>query len=363
VSAREILLNPGPVTLTERVRNALLRPDQCHREQDFAELVLRIRHRLETLYDERPPDHDAVILSGSGTCAVEAMVASLVPRDGTALVAANGVYGERIAAMLAAQGKAHEVVPAGWLSPIDAAGVASALEAKRFTAVIAVHHETTTGRLNNLDEVGRACRRAGVPLLLDAVSSFGAESIDWTGWNLGAVAATANKCLHAVPGIAFVMAGRALLQQRRGSSPSVYLDLQRYHAEQAAGFSPFTQAVHACFALDEALDELADEGGWRARGALYRRRTARIREGLEAAGIRALLPVADGASMLTAFRLPAGVSYATLHDRLKRAGYVIYAGQGRLAEIIFRVATMGAIDDSDLDRVVQEIVGAAGSPP
>ena len=110
-------------------------------------------------------------------------------------------------------------------------------------------------------------------LLLDAVSSFGGEAIDWEPWNLGAVAATANKCLHAVPGISFVVADRALLRARHGSSPAVYLDLQRYQAEQAIGFSPFTQAVHACFALDEALKELEDEGGWRARRQLYRQRS------------------------------------------------------------------------------------------
>lgn len=357
---REVLLNPGPVTLSERVRNALLRPDQCHREQEFADLVLRIRQRLEAVYDERPADHDAVVVSGSGTCAVEAMVASLVPREGTALVAANGVYGERIAAMLAAQGKAHDVVRSDWLEPIDVAGVRAALQTRRFTAVIAVHHETTTGRLNRMEELGRACLDAGVPLLLDAVSSFGAEAIDWAGWHVGAVAGTANKCLHGVPGIAFVLASRALLHERRGSSPAIYLDLQRYHAEQGTGFSPFTQAVHACFALDEALDELAEDGGWRARGNLYRRRTARVRKGLAAAGIHALLPAEESASMLTAFRLPAGLTYAALHDRLKRAGYVIYAGQGHLAAGIFRIATMGAVDDSDLDRVVEEVGLATG---
>jgi 2-aminoethylphosphonate-pyruvate transaminase len=361
VSAREILLNPGPVTLTERVRQALLRPDQCHREQEFAELILSIRRRIEHVYDERPDGHDAVVLSGSGTCAVEAMVASLVPRDGAALVAANGVYGERIAAMLASQGKAHTLVRADWLAPIDISAVRDALARQRFSAVLAVHHETTTGRLNQLDELGRACRDANVPLLLDAVSSFGGEAIDWRGWNLGAVAATANKCLHGVPGIAFVLADRELLHARRGSSPSLYLDLQRSHAEQATGFSPFTQAVHACFALDEALDELADDGGWRARRDVYRRRTAAIRNGLIAAGIEPLLPDADSSSMLTAYRLPAGLDYTTLHDRLKRAGYVIYAGQGHLAGGIFRIATMGAIADGDLDRIVSEIVGAAGA--
>lgn len=354
---REILLNPGPVTLSARVRGALLRPDQCHREAEFTAMMLRIRERLERVYEEQPSDHDAIVLTGSGTCAVEAMVASLVPRDGTALVVANGVYGERMAAMLAAQGRAHRLVRSDWLAPIDVDGVRSALRAERFAAVIAVHHETTTGRLNRLDELGRCCRDEDVPLLLDAVSSFGGEAIDWAGWNLGAVAATANKCLHGVPGIAFVLADRQLLAARKGSSPSLYLDLQRSHEEQQTGSSPFTQAVHACFALDEALDELADAGGWRARRDLYRARTARVRDGLAALGIEALLPPDESSSMLTAFRLPAGVTYAALHDQLKRAGFVIYAGQGHLAGGIFRIATMGEIQETDLDRLLREIDG------
>jgi len=361
VSRREILLNPGPVTLSERVRQALLRPDQCHREQEFADLVLSIRARLERLYDDTPGDHDAVIVSGSGTCAVEAMVASLVPREGTGLVATNGVYGERIAAMLDAQGKAHDIVRAEWLQPIDLDAVRGKLKSRRFTAVLTVHHETTTGRLNQLDDLGAICREAGVPLLLDAVSSFGGEAIDWRRWHLGAIAATANKCLHGIPGIAFVIADRGLLAARRGSSPSLYLDLQRSHTEQQTGMSPFTQAVHACFALDEALAELADEGGWQRRHQLYRKRTARVRQGLAAIGIEALLPAAESASMLTAYRLPPGVSYQALHDHLKQAGFVIYAGQGALANGIFRIATMGAIEDADLDRLLVEAAVATGA--
>ena len=263
--------------------------------------------------------------------------------------------------MLAAQGKSHHVVRSEWLDPIDVEAASRALASGRFSAAIAVHHETTTGRLNALDRIGRSCRDANVPLLLDAISSFGGEAIDWDGWHLGAVAATANTCLHGVPGIAFVLADRGLLQARRGSSPSVYLDLQRYHDEQRTGFSPFTQAVHACFALDEALNEIADEGGWRARHALYRRRTARVRAGLAALGIDALLPASDSASMLTSFRLPRGVEYAALHDRLKQAGFVIYAGQGHLAGGIFRIATMGDIADADVERLVAEIGSAVGA--
>lgn len=346
--------------MSDRVRQALLRPDQCHREPEFAQLVLRIRDRLEHLYDDTPHGHAAVLVSGSGTCAVEAMVASLVPRERRALVATNGVYGERIAAMLDAQAKPYDAVRSGWLQPIDLDDVRRRVRSGRYSAVLAVHHETTTGRLNQLDELGDLCREAAVPLLLDAVSSFGGEHIDWTRWHLGALAATANKCLHAVPGVAFVMADEDLLARRRGSSPSLYLDLHRAHAEQRTGFSPFTQAVHACFALDESLDELADAGGWRDRRDLYRRRTTRVRTGLTALGIEALLPESDNSSMLTAYRLPGGVTYDQLHDHLKRNGFVIYAGQGTLAGGIFRIATMGAMTDGDLDRLLSEVAAATG---
>jgi 2-aminoethylphosphonate-pyruvate transaminase len=347
------LLNPGPVTLSERVRGALLRPDLCHREPEFAALQAAVRRGLAAVYPEAAADYSAVLLTGSGTAAVEAMVGSLVPRGGTALVAANGVYGERIAAMLAAQGRPPRLVRSDWLAPIDLPAVEAALAADpALSHVVAVHHETTTGRLNDLAALGALCRRFRRPLLLDAVSSFGAEAIDFAGWNVEACAATANKCLHGVPGLSFVLARRERLARGESAAPGLYLDLLRQHAEQEAGASAFTQAVHACHALDEALRELADEGGWSARHARYRALSGRLRAGLRALGYETLLPDADSSAALTAFRLPPGLPYPRLHAALRDAGYVVYAGQGALAAEIFRVAVMGALGPEDVDAVV-----------
>src|SRR5688572_28271860 len=100
------LLNPGPVSLTERVRQSLLLPDLCHREPEFFNMQAEIRSLLGGVYD-CSSDYASVLLTGSGTAAVEAMVGSLVA--GPALVLANGVYGERMASMLKRHGKAHEV--------------------------------------------------------------------------------------------------------------------------------------------------------------------------------------------------------------------------------------------------------------
>lgn len=342
------LLNPGPVTLTERVRASLQKPDLCHREPEFFQMQRRIRDGLTAVYD-CSPDYGAVLLTGSGTAAVEAMVGSLIGADGKpALVVANGVYGERMASMLQRHAKPHQVVSAPWTSPMDLAQVEQRIS--QAGCVLAVHHETTTGRLNDLAALGALCKKSGVPLLLDAVSSFAGEAIEFENWNLLACAATANKCLHGVPGVAFVVARKTALQAP-GHSPSLYLDLQNYYALQEKDGSPFTQAVHACYGLDEALAELADSGGWRARRDLYRQRTQQVETGLAQRGILPFL--SEGrSSILGAYHLPQGMTYDQLHDRLKQAGFVIYAGQGGLSAQMFRIAVMGDLSQADLARLL-----------
>ncbi len=134
------LLNPGPVTLSPRVRAALERPDLCHREPVYAALQNSVRARLAAVYAEAAATYEAVLLTGSGTAAVEAMLASLVPDHGKALVVANGVYGERIATILDAHGKPHEVVRAPWTQTLDVAAARARLAAGGFTHAVAVHH-------------------------------------------------------------------------------------------------------------------------------------------------------------------------------------------------------------------------------
>jgi 2-aminoethylphosphonate-pyruvate transaminase len=342
---RTVLLNPGPVTLSERVRRALLRPDMCHREADFTALMADLRGRVERVYPAH--DHRAVLLSGSGTAAVEAMLATLAPREKTTVVLANGVYGERMAAMLEAHGKPVQLLKGDWLQPLDLEAAERALADRAVGAVATVHHETTTGRINDVQAVAGLCERRGLPLLLDAVSSYGGEALEIGRFE--AVAATANKCLHGVPGVAFVLVRPGALRREEGPR-SVYLDLRRYVQGDEA---PFTMAVQSCFALHEALQEMEEAGGWTARRARYRTISEAVRKRL--LPVEPLVEVDARASMLTAWPLPERVSYHALHDRLRAAGFVIYAGQGALAGRIFRIATMGDIHDADLARLLEAL--------
>lgn len=349
------LLNPGPVTLTARVRASLQKDDLCHREIEFAELTKNVMKKLAHVYPASAKDYVPVLLTGSGTAAVEAMLGSLVPKGPSkkTLVVANGVYGDRAAAMLMAQGKAYEIVSSAWTEPMDLAAVEKAFATGHFGHVFAVHHETTTGRLNDIDALGKLCVKYNVPMLLDAVSSFAGEHIRFEEWNLEACAATANKCIHGVPGIAFVLAKKEVFTLRETGATSVYLDLFRYQKEQEKGFSPFTQSVQAMYALDEALSELADQGGAEARHKLYTARSKAVREGLFALGITTFLGDTEVyGSTLTSFRLPANLAYEKLHKAMKDNGFIIYAGQGPFQGQLFRVAVMGDLAPQDLENVV-----------
>jgi len=353
MSRPTILLNPGPVTLSDRVRRALLREDACHREPDFAELMLDIKRRLVRVYPAAEGGFEAIALTGSGTCAVEAMIASLAPRESKTLVLANGVYGERITAMLKAHGRPLAEVRSDWTAAMDLKQAGEQLTADpAITHIVAVHNETTTGRLNDIDALLALAARHNRQVMLDAVSSFGAEAIDFAHPNLLAVASTGNKCLHGIVGIAFVMVRRSALTSGKSQSDSLYLDLLAYHHAQQTGFSPFTQATHACFALAEALAELEEAGGWQARRMRYLQLADSIRAVLQKLGAALYLPADTYSSMISSFHLPRGWTYERLHDELRAAGFVIYAGQGGLSKAMFRVCNMGDIQDGDLERLL-----------
>ncbi|MBT8078006.1 MAG: 2-aminoethylphosphonate aminotransferase [Gammaproteobacteria bacterium] len=354
MSKKWILLNPGPVTLTESVRAALTRDDWCHRETEFASLTQSINERIAGVYEESSANYASVLLTGSGTLAVESMLTTFAPRDSKTLVVTNGVYGERMEAMLRAKGRPVVTVNSAWEAPMDLESVEAVLRAdQEVSHVLAVHHETTTARLNDLDGLGKLCRDYDRALLLDAVSSFGAERISFDDWNLAALAATANKCIHGVPGLSFVLARRDLYAEPDPTCGSVYLDANRYFRTQHGdGYSPFTLSVQVAFALDTALDELAAGGGWKARGARYAAVGKRVRDELARLGIEPFIPADDFSAVMASYRLPEGIAYEQMHDDLKARGFIVYAGQGHFSSSMFRIAHMGAIADADVDRLL-----------
>jgi len=347
-----VLLNPGPANTSKAVRQALVTPDLCHREPEFFEVMRECRERLvacagggDTL--------SAVLFTGSGTAAVEATVCSVVPRDRALLVVDNGVYGDRLVKIARAHSIPVEILKYDFTTPVAPRDVESALRAHpAISHVAVVHHETTTGLLNPVEDVADVAAGAGRRVLVDAMSSLFGEPLDVTREGIDFVMASANKCLQGVPGISFVLGRRAELAALGGRPPrSVYLDLHSHWITQEADNTPFTPAVQVLHAMREALIELEKESV-AARIARYAENARTLRDGMARLGFEILVPSAARSNILTTFRLRPGVAYEPLHDAMKRRGYIIYAGQGDIRTYAFRVANMGTLTPADMERVV-----------
>ncbi|HIF50347.1 MAG TPA: 2-aminoethylphosphonate aminotransferase [Thiotrichaceae bacterium] len=353
-----ILLNPGPVVLSERVRKALGKPDLCHREQEFIDLQNKIKTDLLDVYQLPADKWASIVFTGSGTSAMEAMMTSLIPSHGKVLIIENGIYGERLTKIANMHNIEHVVLHHEWGEEIDLEKLEGELRYhEELSHVAVVHHETTTGRLNNIDVISELCKKyRNVPILLDGVSSFAAEEIKFEEWNIAACAATANKCCHAVPGTSFVIANREAMQQMSATpARTLYLDLVTYLNAQDNNGTPFTQSVQTFYALAEALDELKDKGGWEKRQQQYWKLMDIVRNGLDKLNIKAYFDKEDCSCVLNAFQLPEGVNYQELHDKLKAVGFVIYAGQGGFEKSLFRISCMGEISESDMERFTDEM--------
>ncbi|GAA1083081.1 MULTISPECIES: 2-aminoethylphosphonate aminotransferase [Kitasatospora] len=345
---RVVLLNPGPVNTHERVKAAIGSPDECHREPEAQELLATVARKV-TAVSGGGDTHAAVLLTGSGTAALEAAVSSVVPADGRLLVLDNGHYGERLLKIA----EVHRIpvlrLEFGWARPIDLDAVDRALAADPgITHVAAVHHETSTGMLNPVGELGRLVARHGRSLLVDAISSLGAEDLDVVADHVDWCIGTANKCLEGLPGISFVVAPRERFEQLADvPGRTFYLDLHAHYTSQVGSRTPqFTPALQVLRALDEALDLTAAEGV-AARRKRYTERADAIRAGLLERGVDLLLPPEHRASSITNAHLSNGMTYDELHDGLKQHGYVIYATQEKSAGV-FRLANMGQLTADDI---------------
>lgn len=347
-----VLLNPGPANTTPSVRRALVMPDLCHREPEFFQMMRGCRERLLRVAG-LGPEWTTVLFTGSGTAAVEAAICSAVPRDGALLVVNNGVYGDRMLRIARAHGILAEALLYDNVTVAAPADVERRLRARPdISHVSLVHHETTTGLLNPMAAVAQVAAGQGRRVLVDAMSSLFGEPLDLTGGSIDFVMASANKCLGGIPGVSFVLARRAALQALEGREPrSVALDLYHHWVQQEADNTPFTPAVQVLGAMEQALVELEQEGV-AGRIARYAENARILRQGLVRLGFEILVPDGARSSILTTFRLPAGLTYEALHDAMKRRGFIIYAGQGDIRAYAFRVSNMGTLTPLDMKAVV-----------
>ncbi len=352
---------PGPVTTDPRTRQAMAR-DWGVWDAEFRTLTERVRaYMLKVAGGEGT--HGCVLVQGSGSFGVEAMVQSFLPRDGRVLIPVNGKYGERIVAICEKAGRDHVVVATPEGESVDPADIDRALAGDAaITHVVLVHCETSTGTLNPVDEIARITAARGRKFLLDAVSTMGAFDLDAKRLGYEALATSPNKCFEGVPGCAMVVAPTGALRAAAGNAQSHSLDLaDQWSQFEATGQWRFTPPTFVMAALDQAMKLHEAEGGSPARLDRYRRNHQALAEAMEGLGFVPLVPRSQQAPVVISYRDPADprFDFGRFYGRLRELGFMIYPGH--LTEIpTFRVACIGALNAPDMRDVAEAIRRVCG---
>ncbi|MBP5857863.1 2-aminoethylphosphonate--pyruvate transaminase [Marivibrio halodurans] len=351
-----LLLTPGPLTTSASVKRAMLH-DWGSRDRTFLEMNERVLARIAGMANATAT-HACVPMQGSGTFAVEAMIGTMVPRDGKLLVLVNGAYGTRAARICARIGRAVATLETPEDTPPDLAALERRLaEDQAITHVLAVQCETTSGILNPVEEIATLVADAGRALLIDAMSAFGALPLDAGEVPFQALAASSNKCLEGVPGLGFVLCERGALAAAAGNAPSLALDLADQQAVlEKTGQYRFTPPIHVIAALDQAIAEHAAEGGVTGRGARYAENCQVLVDGMRTRGFETLLPDELQAPIIVTFRMPAdpAFDFTRFYDGLAARGYLIYPGKLTVAES-FRIGCIGRLARADMEGALAAV--------
>lgn len=364
-SKDKLLFTPGPLTTSMTVKQAMLQ-DLGSRDFEFIDLVKEIRSRLLEIGGVGDGGYEAIIMQGSGTFTLEAVVSSSVPPVGKLLVIINGAYGRRIAQIA----KIHNIQTTTLEFPEnrvpDLVQIEKALETDAaITNVAVIHCETTTGLMNPVQDIGRIVQGFSRRLFVDAMSSFGAVPVDLAEWGIDYLVSSANKCIEGVPGFGFALVRRDALMQTEGNARSLSLDLlSQWKGLEQNGQFRFTPPTHALLAFRQALLELEAEGGVAGRAARYRANYETLIAGMRAMGFQEYLEREDQGYIITSFRYPPhpNFDFDEFYERLNDRGYVIYPGKVSQADC-FRIGTIGRIFDSDVNDLLaalREVVAEMG---
>ena len=348
-----ILLTPGPLTTSSETKLAMVR-DWGSRDTGFIAINRRVREMLLQVVGLKET-HVCVPLQGSGTFVVEAMLGTLVPRDGHVLVPLNGAYCKRIQRICGILGRRTTPIEYEEREPVRPADIDAALKRDpSITHVALVHCETSTGVLNPLEEIAAVVSRHRKSLLVDAMSSFAALEIRG---EFDALVAASGKCLEGPPGMGFALIRKSILEKCAGNSPSLVLDLhdQWVGMEKTAQWR-FTPPTVIVAALHAALQQFVAEGGQAARGARYRRNCEVLIEGMTRLGFKLFLDARHQAPVIVTFHAPTdpGYDFQKFYDRVREKGFVLYPG--KLTQIdTLRVGCIGAIDEHAIRAAVHAI--------
>jgi len=349
---RKILLTPGPATTSDAVKKAQVVSDICPREKEFGIILCSIKADLEKIASINPENYSAVLFSGSGTAAIDSSINSITPAGMKILIINNGAYGVRMVEIAKAYKIDYLELVYTENSLPDLLEIENLLiEHKDISCIFAVHHETTTGILNPIKEIGILAKGHGCTFILDSMSSFCGIDFKMEENDIDFLISSSNKCVQGMAGISFIICKKDELEKIKFyEKRSFYLDLyEQYSYLNKKNQMRFTPPVQTIYSLRKAIDEFFYEG-ISNRQKRYFESWNVLSKGLKKRGFKLLLEDELQSKILTTIITPKNpkFDFNKLHDLLYSQNFTIYPG--KIGELnTFRISNMGEINYLDIE--------------
>ena len=349
---RNVLLNPGPATTTDSVKMAQVVPDICPREKEFAGLMKGLRSDLLKVVHAPEDQYTAVLFCGSGTINIDVCINSLVPEGKKILVVNNGAYNSRAVEVCQMYHIPHIDLKSSIYEQPCLADVEKTLQENPDVAVVyCCHHETGTGVLNPIREIGALAHQHGAIFVSDTTSTLGMIPLDVVKDNVDFCMASAQKGLMAMSGLSFIIGSKDIIQASKDyPTRSYYCNLYlQYEYFEKTGEMHFTPPVQTIYATIQALKEYFAEGE-EAKFARHRRVYEAIHKGLDKLGFKTVIDpkIESGLVVSVAYPDDPNWSFEKVHDYCYDRGFTIYPGKISTTHT-FRLCALGAIDVKDIE--------------
>lgn len=350
---RNVLLNPGPATTTDTVKMAQVVPDICPREKEFAGLMKGLRSDLLKVAHAPEDQYTSVLFCGSGTINIDISVNSLVPEGKKILVVNNGAYNSRAVEVCQMYHIPHIDLKFSVFEQPDLGEIEKALIANPDVAVVyCCHHETGTGVLNPIREIGALAHQYGAIFISDTTSSLGMIPFDIVKDNVDFCMASAQKGLMAMSGLSFIIGKTDIIKASKDyPTRSYYCNLYlQYEYFEKTGEMHFTPPVQTIYATIQALKEYF-EVGEEAKFARHRAVYEAIHKGLDELGFETVIDPKIESGLVVSVKYPddPNWSFEKVHDYCYERGFTIYPGKISTTNT-FRLCALGTIVPKDVEN-------------
>ncbi len=350
---RNVLLNPGPATTTDTVKASLMAPDMCHREQDFVDVIEKLRKDLVTIAKGNDKDHVAVLFSGSGTINMDVALNSLLPEGKKVLIVNNGAYSSRAVDIAKFYNLQYIELKLDFSSAVDLNEVRKVFASNQDIALVyTTHHETGSGILNDLRGIGKIAHENGAVFVADTTSSFALVPIDIVNDNVDFILASAQKGIAAMPGLSFIIGRRDIIEKSKDyPKRSYYCNLYRqyYHFEYN-GEMQFTPPVQLVYAAAQGVKEYFLEGAEKKYQRILRINNA-VHDGLKRLGFQETIKREHQGPLVVSVLYPNDTNwdFKKVHDYCYQRGFILFPRPvGGIPA--FRIGALGAIDVKDIEN-------------